>query len=135
MLDNIFRFPPEVFQTPEVPPGSPRTRRLGAHLPEWGGATLNGGGARTRISLKLWGGTLSRTWGGARTRTGRRWGARCLERPTHLPVFLIFPSLNPLCFYFLLSSFKLFSIMFLLIALFVICNGKMKNNQPLAFLT
>ena len=84
--------------------------------------------------MKLWGGTPSRTGGGGRSSDPdpSEMGPEVFGKADPPSCFSYFPSLNPLCFYFLLSSFKLFSIMFLLIALFVICNGK---GTPLGGLT
>lgn len=49
VYDRIFRFPPEVFQTPEVPPRFSLTRLRGAALRERAGAEPDGGGAGARI--------------------------------------------------------------------------------------
>lgn len=46
--DRVFRFPPEVFQTPEVPPLFSLTRVQGAELLEQGGAELGGGSSKSK---------------------------------------------------------------------------------------
>lgn len=88
----VFRFPPEVFQTPEVPPLFSLTGSKTAEFPEQGGAKPDGGRGQSD----------GRSRGNAEVEpelylcgSGWRWRQRCCKcGPASLFFFLLF--LNPL---------------------------------------